>query len=378
MLTSTPPLLPQPAVIDVGGEKISDGVISPDGRFAALAVQRFEGDEHVREFFENVELWDLQAKRLTAKAVIRSRAVVRGGGYSTDPRYLRYSGDGRRLLAYDGETAIHVLNSADLNEVRTIRLELAESPRKAQVLSFAVPQEGNRVALLVAWQDRPSLRATLFIYDFETAKKIATISLMGLFPSGDSIAFDATGTKVALTLPSRNVTIDASGRIGRKHGNDLRVFEVPSGRELCSADTDFWAGPIQFGASEALLLASLDRGHKDPIKIFDSRSCKPLRNIGDESKFGVHHQLSVSSDGKRVIGFTGREKYDRLSHGTDIVSQQFALWDVDSGRNLATSPNITPITMQVPELRISPNGQSAIVFWTIGPRKLLLFDVSTH
>src|SRR5262250_3096363 len=80
-----------------------------------------------------------------------------------------------------------------------------------------------------------------------------------------------------------------------------------------------------------------DRKKHGSIKFWNINSGKVIRQI-TAAPDSVHYFLDVNSSGTRVLGYVGKEK--RVENFNDSVDQRFRIWDLASGKVVATSPDL--------------------------------------
>jgi WD40 repeat protein len=161
---------------------------------------------------------------------------------------------------------------------------------------------------------------------------------------------------------------------GALHSPDRNVFvlDVDSGATISEINTGYPAEDVRFAPTEppVLLTVSADnydrhRSRQDTIKVWDPVSGRLLRELAS-APAGVHFQVQTSSDGRIVLGYTGAEKFiGRWWLGQEenglVEYDQFTLWDLASGKVIASSPQIKPAQSHGCFL-ISPNGDVVLLY----------------
>jgi len=94
----------------------------------------------------------------------------------------------------------------------------------------------------------------------------------------------------------------------------------------------------------------------------------------------VHFQVQVSSDGRIVLGYTGLEKFEGhwwlgQEENGFVAYDRFTLWDLASGKLLASSMNIRPSESHRNFL-LSPSGGVVLLYPdTAGGETLTFYEL---
>lgn len=348
--------------------------ISPDGRTVALAIQHGgSGGDYSR--YVEAELWDFRAKQRLAQRTLSHRpnfAVT-----TAEWGQVCYTGDGQVLLIYDGEL-LHVLKAANLEEITRIDLGLPAMPREAEVVDVAPPRTGH--GLMAVMVSRGGGRgATVRVYDLHTGALRRAWAFEHGYPEwGSHLAWHPDGKKLAVTL----LPLLPGQRVPEQEKN-LEVLDVESGKVLARINTGYLVGPVAFTADNRLLTATIDMAWTLPsglhaIRIWDASTARVIREISGAPN-GVRGSLVLSADGKRVVGYIGREINQGFQPDPEstlgIFRQQFRLWELPGGRVVVTSPPILPNPPKRPQLRLSAKGDFVLVFWRFPDQPVLVYEV---
>lgn len=350
--------------------------LSPDGRWVAVAVLRkvVAPETNKEEAFVDVEVWDFRANKRMAQRTLEHRPA--SAPVTAEWGQVRYSGDGRVLLVYDGEL-LSVLQADTLEEITRIDLGLPAWPRDSQVVDLAMPRQAAReVAVLLSWGGGRG--GAVRLYDLQTGALGRQWEFDHGYPElGARVAWKPDGRKLAVSLLPVVPGVQLP-----KGEKTLQVMDAESGKILARINTGYLAGPVCFTADDKLVTATAEPAwalvlgtHK--IKIWNATTGHLLREI-ESPLSGVRESLVLSADGKRLLGYVGSEKATLNLDATDpteILEQKFRLWDLPTGRMVATSPKILPPADKRAQLRLSAKGDLVLVFWSSADKPLLVYEI---
>lgn len=364
---------------------VSWAALDPDGRSLAATVLMYDSVSDRRQ--GRLQIWDVQEQRIVAEKALVQAPI---SAHLQDPRFVQYSLDGRHIVLYDGE-AVLLLEAPSLRELGKVNLglplpRLAKGVEVTAVTATEVSPDGRRAALMIS--EGPFSGGKLEILDFQSgrvAQEWKFNSGVGL-SGGASVAWSPEGQKLALTL----VSVFPGEKLP-KDSKNLLILDAQTGRVLARINTGYVAGPVAFASEDIVITCSLNPDPKfysaDTLRIWNAATGQLLREIGNPPE-GVHFQLGVSRDGRKVLGYTGLEKYDPELHANFAVYRQFRLWDLATGTVLATSDQFQPpailagwargkpsATSEGLRLSLSGRGNRVLVWWRFTARPLLIYQV---
>jgi hypothetical protein len=363
--------------------------ISPDDRFVAIYaadsvdLSDRRKDEHVYE----LQIWDWRAHRLISRKVVAREWPMENLGIV--PRFIRYADGGTKLIVYQ-EGHLLVLSSTTLDTLRDIDMEASQWPwiktdaRRSgippgRVIDLEVDFSGRRAAILIPWGVHAG--GELRTYDLESGKLLRRWEYpSGVKEGGDyedglafysyrPIAISPDGTRVAISLG-----FSSPEEEGNLHSEDrnVLVLDVDSGQTTVAINTGYLAGPIRFVPGDPLALATVseqgpEKDHKkDSVKVWNAKSGALIREISYPPE-GARYYLDVSEDGRVVMSYTRRLKYDfswlGKEYGAKIFDIRVRLWDLKTGKVIATSPDLLPFSMEgsSQRFRLSPSGNLVLM-----------------
>jgi WD40 repeat protein len=367
--------------------RVFDVAIAPNDRQIAVDAVIASGqreDSPQRKFAEEIQIWEWQSGKLTSRKVLDEQTSVRFSDYAASGRFVRYSDSGSWLIVCRGDGHLLLMDAGTLNVVRDIDMEKTKWPvstRASNAHSFVrdmeVDAHARHAAVLLSWNlsDGGELR----VYDLALGNLIRkwTIPDGTRFSPYGAISLDQEGNRVALSVEP----FIPGERTLRPDENNVVIYEVSSGRLVNSLNTGYLAGSVCLGANGTVLTVSGDNAHpdrngKDTLKIWDVQTGKLLREIASPPE-GIHYNLQISEDGRVAVAYDGLEKTKGFLERVNItVSQRLRMWDLTTGKVLATTPDLLP-TVQggSPHFRVSPKGD-LIVIYAIGlSRPLSIFEI---
>jgi WD40 repeat protein len=342
--------------------------ISPDDRFVAIYATDSEDFPNRRkdESVYELQIWDWRAHRLVSRKVVYRERPIKNLGIV--PRFIRYTDGGSKLVVYQ-EGHLLIINSNSLDQIQDIDIEMSQwlwvetrasraGIPPGRVADLEVDFTGRRAAILIPWGVHTG--GELRVYDLGTGKVLRRWE----YPSGvkeggdyeDGLAFYSY-RPIAISPDGKTVAIsmglippDVEGSLSSEDRNVL-ILDVDSGQTTAAINTGYLTGPIRFVPGDPLALATVseqspEKGHKnDSIKIWNARSGALIREIGGAPE-GARYDLDVSADGRVVMSYTTHLKYDFSwlgnEYGAKIFDYRVRLWDLKTGDEIATSPNLLP------------------------------------
>jgi WD40 repeat protein len=332
-------------------------------------------------YTSHLAVWDFRTGKVEEKLKWDYTSNNQGDPWSDQARYVRYTEDGRHLVAL-GATTIRVLDARNFAELKKIAYE----PPKEKfpddgwaTVGFSLAPDGSRAAVAIS-STIGANGGFVRVYDLRSGQIVREWRLHDGVRYVTGVALSSDGERVAISSLPIGQSSDPEAFIPLTTDN-VRVMDVKSGETLAGVNTKYVAGPVLFGPNDTLLTGSINddrKGYKyDSVKIWDARSGKLLREITNP-RTGVHYRLDLSPDGKLLLGYTGTEK--PVENFVNIDSQQFQIWDFGSGTVVASSPKILPVKNVdlPPEIQLSPDGKFVLVSWgnaSIPPNAPVVYEI---
>ncbi len=372
----TPPGMPHHSLSVVGNWGAD---ISPDGRTVAVATLRRyppPGASQPEEFV-HVETWDFRANRRLVQRLLAHRPVYTP--LTAEWGQVRYTGDGKTLLVYDGEL-LNVLEASTLEEVTRIDLGLPALPRIDSVTDLAAPQSVHGRAAV--WFARGGGHGgSVRVYDLQKGHLVRRWDYDRGYPEfGSHLAWSPNGRQLAVTLLPV-----MPGETFSPFETTLEIFDVASGRALREIQTGYLAGPLGYVGANRVVTATVEMPWKAPystqaIRFWNVSTGKMTGDI-ETAPDGIRGSLAVSADDRRIVGYVGREYGEDIL--TDpwatisIVEQRFMVWDARTGRLLATSPRLMPNIPKRPHLHLDAHGELVLVFWSFHDSPISVYELAS-
>jgi WD40 repeat protein len=152
----------------------------------------------------------------------------------------------------------------------------------------------------------------------------------------------------------------------RSDERNIFVYDIDSGLEVTSIKAGYLVSAVRLAGNGTLLSVSGDDTHnnRDPLRIWDIHTGKLVREITN-SQEGIHHALEVSADGRIAVASIGLEQYKAPFLWMEGVSvhknDRLRLWDLSTGKVLATTPFLHTVLAGAPLFRLSPDGTLLVV-----------------
>ena len=326
-------------------------------------------------FGVHLAVWNFKTETVMEKRQWKFAEKAPLDPWTTNPIYVRFTASGRQLIYFDAD-AIRIFDVPSYKLEKQIPFSWPPGRNPDGVIpwfieGFSITPDGPRAAVAITSAAGEtggfvrvySLLSGRVMREWNLGADAGAMSVYG-------VALSADGSKAAVSWTRLSPSSDPEGFIPPDFGN-VRVMDVATGRVLTTVSTNYYAGPVLFGPNDTLLTGSINpdhRGYKhDSVKVWDARAGKLLREITNPS-VGVHYRLSLSPDGKLLLGYIGTEK--ARDNFVDINSERFEIWDFASGKSVAESPEVPPLYKTAPHfgdfpprLQLSSDGRYVLLSW---------------
>lgn len=357
---------------------------TPDSKAVALL---YLTDHQISEkpwkvvYTSHLALWNFTTGKVEEKLNWDYTSNSQGDRWPSDRRYLGYTEDGLRLVLL-GSNAIHVFDTSSYRQLKQIVFDSPEEKFPDDgwaTVGFSQGADGSRAAVAIS-STIGGNGGFVRVYDLKTGQIVREWRLRDNAQYVTGVALSPDGKRVAVSSLPVGRSSDPEAFIPSGTDN-VRVMDVKTGETLAGVNTHYVAGPVLFGPNDTLLTGSINDDRKgyslDAVKIWDAKSGKLLREITNP-RTGVHYRLDLSSNRKLLLGYTGTEK--PVENFVNIDRQQFTIWDLASGKLLATSPEIVPVkNVTLPPLvQLSPDGKFVLVSWgnsSIPPNAPVVYEI---
>jgi WD40 repeat protein len=313
------------------------------------------------EFAAGVAVWDLVSKKWLVNRILDSGTLQYSDSKhrTIEPEFLNYTSDGKRLTVFQGGF-VRILDAASLAEQSHISLDdlplYAMGNKQARVWDVKVSPVDNKVAVLIGGFPT-DISGLLRVYDLTNTRMIFEWKVQD-YLSGASMTFSPDGNKIAVAEPERDEDWRTS------EGPDVVIFELNTESVKLRLNTgpDTTATAVFLDNDHLLTAPMWQKRHmkRGSIKFWDINTGKLTREISD-APAGIHDYVDVSKDGRILLGYTGLNK--NAGHFMKSVTQGFRIWELPSGKVVADSPEILPLTVDRPQFRLSPDGKTIVALW---------------
>jgi len=351
--------------------------LSPDGHTVAIVTLRRypPPGASLAEEFVSVEAWDFRANRRLTQRLLTHRPIYTP--LTSEWGQVRYTGDGNTLLVYDGEL-LHVLEASTLEEITRIDLGLPALPRADSVTDLAAPQSIAGQAAL--WFSRGGGHGgSVRVYDLRRGNLVRRWDYSRGYPEfGSHVAWSPNGKQLAVTV----LPVTPGGTMA-PYETTLEILDLASGRVLREISTGYLPGAVSYAGANRVITATLDLPWRAPyrvqaIRFWDVSTGRMIEDI-QMAPEGIRGSVAVAANARRIVGYIGREYGEGALTDPDglisIGEQRFRVWDMQSGRTLATSPRLMPNIPKRPHLCLDARGELVLVFWSLHDSPILIYEL---
>lgn len=347
-----------------------DADFSADCCQVAVYAYRREPVNGLVQNVEQIQIWDYRRRKLVATKEVLRTDPHKDDRIEADPGFVRYGDSGHKLIAYTPEEGhLLLLNSYDFKEIQNIDLGKSAWPQVAPnpsgihsyVSAIQIDRHGDRVAVALSWG--AGVGGEVRLYSLTSHSLLRKWDFRNV--SLGEISIDPNGHKVAVPLrPDRESSPE----------RDVLVFDIDSGNNPTKINSGYVASAAAFVGSDTVATVSGELGlgahKKDGIRFWDVKTGRLIREIQSPPN-GIRYHLEVSGNGETVLGYVGKEVshwwwFDPASFVTEY--DKFRLWDLATGKVIATSPDVPPRSAY----RLSPRGDAVLThpFLEGGPVKI--------
>jgi RNA polymerase sigma factor (sigma-70 family) len=303
------------------GKNVKAAVWSPDGKLMASWASRVEtkadGNKETRTWYSTVKVWDtVTGKEIASLGELRNSGLV-ALGFSPDGAMLALS-----FFSRIEEGARVELWDARKGELRkTIEMDYGRIVPK-----FAFAPDGKTLAVLFAGdkgrdKTKPGLNGGVRLFDPASGKEIRQIR--GHKHMAISLAFAPDGRLLATG--------------GSQHDNDIRLWDVASGKEQRVLSTDTIVPALVFSPDGKTLASGQGDGR---VVLWDVASGKERRVLKDAPDYS--YAVTFSPDGHLLAAVGTVEKDGKRPYAVRLWNaasgELLRSWD-DTGASIHFTPD---------------------------------------
>jgi hypothetical protein len=365
--------------------------LTPDGSRVLILREHEEHGAHEESLTFAIEFYDAKRAALLSTTALPRMAISATPEVwqSSSPSKLTYCNQGRYLMAYLGPGAIAVFDS--------------ETLQVHSILSFPVDQEQHDQQLILSGACSKNAAYAVFqlqgrltggitkVFSLDSGKQIGEISedLHGGVPT--SLEVSSAGSNIAVLTVKRD-----PADLLRLQDSEVLILDLKTSRLVKRIDMGQPETEVIFAGEDTVAVAG-DNPRSDSssssVRLINIHSGLLVRNL---STFGllVGTPISVSSDGLRLLAYSGAETYNNgLRH---ITSARFSVWNTDTGVLIVESAafpilktgaedslfgNLMPWRRTEswrPSLELSQEGNAVLVSQMAEPVTVYTFDKVAH
>ena len=301
--------------------------MSPDEKYlAAFVVRKLNGATPTAQ----VQLWDFRSGILVQTHTLPVPEPT--PGYQWGRIYVRFTSDGKLLVLYTGGDSLHVLSTANLEEVRTAQFHLQTNIDGVEV---------SPTAHLVAVRKSGDVR----VYDLDSGEEVRGWTnnqypefkmsiLLGVEPRLTALAWRRDGGSLAIAVADNSPCL--------RGGGTIHILELASNKAEVTFRVPLLPSSIAFGTGNDLYVASNTCGGVFThwtldLLIFDSTSGQETGKI-PAGKVGIRNYIAISASRQILLAYADREKttFAGFEEGLEIKDEQWQAWDLANGKVVLT------------------------------------------
>jgi WD40 repeat protein len=322
LFCETPSGFPSPAyVLHIPGLLVAE--MSPEEEYLIALVMRWpKGDPPTAE----LQVWDFRKGTLLqihSLPTPETSSPALQSEWQLGITALRYTSDGQLLVVSMSRGLVHVLRTADLEEIRTINV-----PLHAKIHTFEVSPAAHQVAVRVS--------DDVLLYDLDSGGEIRRWKIKHSDGYERGLAWRRDGGALAASVADYSPCNRGGGMIyvfDPKSEKISNVFDVP----LLPAD-------IAFGPGDSLYVASNTCGGYFAhwtldLPFFDSATGKKMGRI-PAGRVGFRTHITIPTNKNVLLAHADREKttFEGLEDTLKVTDAQWQVWDLSSGKVVLTIP----------------------------------------
>jgi WD40 repeat protein len=350
--------------------------LSPDGQQVAAAYFTRATHGPNAKILLNLRLWKVGTQEpLAIKQMPASPDaqldLASGSPHHRPEGFVQYCDHGAGIMISDPHGTLYYLNPQTLEVLHATETNVPLGRNEECVLCAANSPRAV-FAAYGGFGNGPYGNGLVRVYDLTSGTVLQEWDLTKhAYYFGDA-AISPGGSQIAVSRVPEN------GMRRAKDVVNLELFDVRGGKLTLQLKTGHLPGRITFAGENRI--ATDDTAPPQPffphpkIRLWDASSGKLISEFSD-SKVGARRFVGASSDGSVILGYIPKESLrtaPMTSFWNESLEQRFRLWDVATGKTIATSPLIFPrLNLTVnrrnpeldPSLELSADGHAVLVFW---------------
>jgi hypothetical protein len=348
--------------------------LSPDGSLLAI----FRAQEHPSAIPDTVtnelEVMEVKSSKIVATVAIPTTVILAGPSqpqWSFASTGVRYCDRGKYILANGVGGTFYVVDTESYKVKAEISFELDNHRPGLRMDS------GTRVVLAVACAANANVAAFELVFgpygtgltkafNLDTGKQTGEIA-------EDISAGRLMNLDVSPSGTNASILVEKAASDGpTAKNNDLVILNLGAHTVSRHLLTGMGGSQAAFVADSSVAVAG-NRLKDRAIKLFDVDTGAVSQSFG-EPPDGARASVAASADGKVLLGYTGSE--GEINGALQIHAARFTLWDRQTGKIIARSPELPvsrvstrPLDLdpgsvksyQRPQLEMSQSGNAVLV-----------------
>jgi hypothetical protein len=244
-------------------------------------------------------------------------------------------------------------------------------------------------------------RGDIRIFNLDTGAQVPGFDDLPMQDSVLGVAVSPLGSSMAIFRDANDAQFNPGGYYDHVVTIvDLKAKRVAGTMKLVS-DTDRSTNPIWYAGESTVAVELLSRAKdfsmqndwfRGSIHFFDVGSGSQVQVIADPDvdDFSL---WGMSADGRTMLTYTGMS-HNKGYEQQVVTDARFTLWNRETGKQIAQSPSLkvvhhtcqwlvigigscTPFD-EVPELKMSQNGNAVVASWTFGGEPIKVYGLPTQ
>jgi WD40 repeat protein len=344
--------------------------VSPDGRYIAVNTVSFvQNAAGSWDNTESVQALEPATAKLVGKTHLISAELTKEP-LTSPGAFVSYCDNGKRLVSYDKNDNLYVLNASSYQVESRISLGLGNlRPHDDQTsgvqLMFSCSANNSLIALavhgghfgygLIKLFDLASGDMLREIYQDSSSGQIGAISMSS---SGERLAILLQNPQwPARPLKGPNVDI--------REANHLKIIA-----RLSTGDAPWnltFSGETEVVTDQLAVEDKSGKACKRVLRLWNVESGKEEKRLSD-SHLDIEGPISSSTDGEAILGYIPSYHECKFCNGLEgrreVKEQRFAVWKKSTGAEVFRSEPIGPVLQPFPpQCVLSQKGTWVVVFW---------------
>jgi hypothetical protein len=359
----------QLAGIRIDGQ-IYAAAVSPDGRYIAVNTVSFvQNAAGSWDNTDSIQILEPATSKLVSRTHLMSAELTKEPLTSTGA-FVSYCDNGKRLVAYDKNDNLYVLNSSSYQVESKISLGLGNlRPHDNQTsgvqLMFSCSANSNLIALAV--HGGRFGYGLIKLFDLASGDMLREIYQDSSSGQIGAISISSSGEKLAILLqnPQWPLKPFEGPNVDIRDAKHLSIIA-----RLSTGDAPWnlaFSGEAEVVTDQLGVEDKSGRANKRVLRLWNVGSGKEEKRLSDPH-LDIGGPISSSADGETILGYIPTYHECKFCNGLEgrreVKEQRFAVWKKSTGAEVFRSEPFGPVLQTFPpQCILSQKGTSVMVFW---------------